>query len=151
MMRLCIFFIFISSFIHANERKEDYKFFRDIRTTIKNPFSLRDPFKRPFSRSSKKEKKIAGPTFEEKASFLKTISLDNLKIVGILWGKERRAIAKVGDKSNQTYVLKEGMYIGVDNAKLRAILPGGIVLVEKIKNIYDQDEYFETVILVSND
>lgn len=133
------------------KKKKDYKFFRDIRTSIKDPFSLRDPFKRPLSKRAKKRRKLGTPTIEEKVSFLKTISLDDLKIVGILWGTERRAIAKVGDKNNQTYVLKEGMYVGVDNAKLQAILPGGIILVEKIKNIYDQDEYLETVILVSSD
>ena len=42
--------------------------------------------------------------------------------------------------------LKEGMTLGTQNAVVRAILPGGIVLVEKISNVYGQEEFFETVI-----
>jgi len=71
-------------------------------------------------------------------------------VVGILTGKTRRALVKVGNDpkslSGQAYILKEGMKLGEDEAELKAILPGGIVLVQKIKNIYEQDEYLETVI-----
>jgi hypothetical protein len=34
---------------------------------------------------------------------------------------------------------------------VKAILPGGIILVEKIRNVYDQDEYLETVLPVSSE
>ena len=47
------------------------------------------------------------------------------------------------------YYIKEGMRIGTNSAEVKAILPGGIVLVEKIRNVYDLDEYLETVIPVS--
>jgi type IV pilus assembly protein PilP len=46
-------------------------------------------------------------------------------------------------------ILKEGMKIGQDEAELKAILPGGIVLVEKIVNVYGQEEFLETVIPIS--
>jgi type IV pilus assembly protein PilP len=46
-------------------------------------------------------------------------------------------------------IMKEGMKIGPDNAELKAILPGGIVLVEKIVNVYGEDEFLETVIPIS--
>ena len=46
-------------------------------------------------------------------------------------------------------ILKEGMKIGEDGAELKAILPGGIILVEKIVNVYGQEEYLETVIPIS--
>ena len=48
-----------------------------------------------------------------------------------------------------SFILKEGMSLGKNKAELKAILPGGIVLVEKFKNVYDQDEYLETIIPVS--
>lgn len=80
--------------------------------------------------------------------------LSEIRIVGVLLGKERRAIAKVmmsqGKVSDDSYMIKEGMTLGENNAEVKAIVPGGIVLVEKIRNVYDQDEYIETVIPVFN-
>ena len=55
------------------------------------------------------------------------------------------------DGDSNVYYIKEGMKLGENGAEVKAILPGGIVLVEKIRNVYDQDEYLETVIPVSND
>jgi len=78
-------------------------------------------------------------------------------VTGIVLGAERRAIVKVvnggggDDKDTNIYYLKEGMHVGENGAEVKAILPGGIVLVEKIRNVYDQDEYLETCITVSND
>ena len=45
--------------------------------------------------------------------------------------------------------MREGMKLGLNNAEIKAILPGGIVLVEKIRNVYDEDEYLETILPVS--
>ena len=50
-----------------------------------------------------------------------------------------------------TYLLKEGMRLGLDNAEIKAILPGGIVVVEKIRNVYNQEEYLETIIPISSE
>lgn len=134
---------------------QDYPFFRDQTTTIKDPFSLRDPFKKPrYSKKNSKSEAIE----EKKYSFknIKSINktpLSKIKIVGILLGRERRAIAKISKGANtlskESYILKEGMTLGEGDAILKAILPGGIVVVEKIKNIYDQEEFLETVIPVS--
>jgi type IV pilus assembly protein PilP len=80
--------------------------------------------------------------------------IESIRIVGVLVGKERRAMAKLmqgktlGDR---IYFIKEGMKIGSNGAEVKAILPGGIVLVEKIRNVYDQDEYLETVIPISSE
>ena len=41
------------------------------------------------------------------------------------------------------------MVIGENNAVIKAILPGGVVLVEKIKNVYEQDEYLETILTIT--
>jgi type IV pilus assembly protein PilP len=38
------------------------------------------------------------------------------------------------------------MVLGNNNAEIRAILPGGVVLVEKLINVYDQEEYLETIL-----
>jgi type IV pilus assembly protein PilP len=72
----------------------------------------------------------------------------------MIGGKERRAMAKLasnGVVGSDVFYLKEGMKIGPNSAEVKAILPGGVVLVEKIRNVYDQDEYLETVLPLSNE
>ena len=49
----------------------------------------------------------------------------------------------------QQLILREGMKIGKSNAELKAILPGGVIFVEKITNVYNEIEYLETVIPIS--
>ncbi len=130
--------------------------FLNVNTKIKNPMDLRDPFKKKaFNVDKKKTDWEAGFMEKSKGFFsniddISNVPLSNIYVVGILMGKTRRALVKVGNDpkslSGQAYILKEGMKLGEDEAELKAILPGGIVLVQKIKNIYEQDEYLETVI-----
>ena len=117
---------------------------------IEEPFSLRDPFQAP---KLKKKAKRESTTPIRKGVFtnvpqLGQVSLDDIKITGVLIGPERRAFVKTG-KGNITYTLKEGMTLGTNNAEIKAILPGGVILVEKITNIYGDLEYLETVIPIS--
>jgi Tfp pilus assembly protein PilP len=124
------------------------------KTKIENPYELRDPFKAPPTRALKSQQ-------ETKSNYFKTadgtftnipdkgqVDLQDIRIVGVLIGKERRALAKFKD-GKEVVILREGMKVGQDNAELKAILPGGIVLVEKIINVYGQEEYLETVIPIS--
>ena len=126
-------------------------FFRD-KTKIEKPFELRDPFKAPQSKSEKikeKEGYFTSGNGQYSNIKLETVSsVESLKVVGVLIGRERRAMVKDGEKSG-IIILKEGMKIGDDGAELKAILPGGIILVEKIVNVYGQEEYLETVIPIS--
>jgi Tfp pilus assembly protein PilP len=74
----------------------------------------------------------------------------------VVLGADRRALVKISSDAqvageDNIYYIKEGMKVGENGAEVKAILAGGIVLVEKIRNVYDQDEYLETVIPVSND
>lgn len=129
----------------SNEQKS--KFFKDQFTNIKNPFELRDPFKRKSFRSAKKIG--LGKDFSySNIPRVKQFTLDQLKIVGIFFGKKRRAVAKIGSSAN-TFILKEGMTVGENKAEIKAIMPGGIVVVEKIRNVYDQEEILETIIPLS--
>lgn len=144
------FFILFATASTAQDDQQQYNFFKGQKTFIKNPFELRDPFKRPnFKKKKSAEKKYGGRVVDDQFTNMPEIGkidVNDLKVVGIVLGKNRRAVAKIG---KQTYVLKEGMMLGEDQAELKAILPGGIVLVEKFKNVYDQDEYLETIIPVS--
>ncbi len=140
----------------ADVNKIEYQFFKGNKTFIKNPFKLRDPFKRKISKTKleveKKKTSFFTGVLDNEPS-LDEFQIEQIRVVGVLLGKDRRAIAKVvvgEDKlSQETYILREGMTIGVDRAEVRAILPGGIVLVEKIRNVYDKDEYLETVLPIS--
>lgn len=135
----------------------EYKFYKDVTTKIKDPFDLRDPFKRVlFKRKSELKKGYA--VLEEGSVFsnlptIESAPLSQIRVVGILLGKERRAMAKLNSggqgAGKETYILKEGMKLGENQAELKAILPGGIVVVEKLKDVYDKDEFIETLIPVS--
>ncbi len=141
------------------ERMSQIPVFNENETTIKNPFELRDPFKRRTIKSGEKTKDFGGFLKDGKYSNMPTINdfpIGKIRVVGVLLGKERRAIAKVSTGqqgsglSEESYIIKEGMTLGENNAEVKAIVPGGIVLVEKIRNVYDQDEYIETIIPVSS-
>ena len=41
------------------------------------------------------------------------------------------------------------MTLGSNEAEIKAILPGGLILAEKVVNIYGETEYLETVIPIS--
>ncbi len=153
-------FIFILTFIYsvgalaapANGKLQN--FFKD-KTKIDNPFNLRDPFKAPLSKGEGK-KEGRGFTVTGKGQYSNIgdtaydqISPNNIRVVGVLIGKERRALVHVGKDSKKVIILKEGVKLGPENAELKAILPGGIVLVEKIVNVYGEEEYLETVIPIS--
>lgn len=155
MMNLLILLVFICiGAFAAPPSTTDTNFFKD-KTSIENPFQLRDPFKSPSAKSNgKKDQKgyyTSGKGYysniQEKS--LATVSPQEMKVVGVLIGKERRAMIQSKEGDTEIVVLKEGMKIGPDDAELKAILPGGIVLVEKIINVYGQEEYLETVIPIS--
>ncbi len=146
----------IFTVVDANSEEvgqKQYNFFKDQKTYIKNPFELRDPFRR-MGDSSKSSKKKGLKAFGENNVFtniapFEEVAIDKIKIVGVLLGKDRRAMAQI-EGGKETFVLKEGMKLGVDGAEIKAILPGGIVLIEKIVNVYDQEEYLETIIPMSD-
>ncbi len=157
---LVIQFLFFSSFLCSEETQDSgsaYRLFKS-KTYVKNPLDLRDPFKRKINKkkgSTQQHKTAENGIYSNQLDTIENKALENIKIVGIMTGKERRAMAKITDGGktvgSEVYFIKEGMKIGPNGAEVKAILPGGIVLVEKIRNVYDQDEYLETVIPVSSE
>lgn len=115
-------------------------------TNIDQPFRLRDPFKIPVKKKVK-SKNIGGKKLGKEVD-LKSINLDTIKVVGILVGEKRRAFVK---SEKDVIILKEGDKLGAEEITLKAILPGGIVFVESIVNVYGQVEYIETIIPISED
>jgi Tfp pilus assembly protein PilP len=146
-------FILISYFIlSSNLFAEDAYKFINSNTYVKNPLDLRDPFKRKINKR-KNGTVVKGNVVGVYKNYDDNIDnkpVENIKIVGVMIGAERRAMAKVGT-NKETYILKEGMKVGPNQAEVKAILPGGVILVEKFRNVYDQDEYLETVLPVSNE
>lgn len=143
----------------AQEEDRQYTLFKS-KTYVKNPLDLRDPFKRKIIKKKNdlmSKKNHLDGVYDNTNSSIENKPVESIKIVGIIIGPQRRAMAQIiGETAGAggevpTYYIKEGMKIGENGAEVKAILPGGIVLVEKIRNVYDQDEYLETVIPVSND
>lgn len=124
---------------------------------------IRDPFKRELPKKQRILKKDRfGSTSYTNVFSLEGVPLDRIRIVGVILGKERSALARISKESGQdsgglseeeesspVITVKEGMELGLNGGQVRAILPGGIVVVEKIRNVYDQDEYLETIIPIS--
>ncbi len=127
-------------------------FFRD-KTNITDPFTMRDPFRIPVD-EKEEQVDITKGTLRDgvytNVRKLEKMPLKDLRIIGVFLSKDRRAIARVGEGDKaRTVTLKEGMTLGKNRAELKAILPGGVVLVEKIINVYGQEEYLETIIPIS--
>ena len=155
-MNLLLIILLFSVGAHAAPNQSLRKFFTE-KTKIENPFNLRDPFKAPISSKSDGKRQGRGFRVTGKGQYsniveapLDQLQLGEIRLVGVLIGKERRALVNIGGKENKKIIiLKEGMKIGPEAAELKAILPGGIVLVEKIVNVYGEEEYLETVIPIS--
>lgn len=157
-MFLKLSIIFILTIGAGAAPAKSYKNFFGDKTKIDNPFNLRDPFKAPPSKNDGSKDKRQGFYVSGKGQYsnigevpLERLQVNQIKVVGVLIGKERRALVNAGtdDKNARVIILKEGMKIGPEAAELKAILPGGIVLVEKIVNVYGEEEYLETVIPIS--
>ena len=123
--------------------------FKEI-STIENPFSLRDPFQKPIVKRNF-EKKATGKKNIARERTSEDLKINEMVVVGVLVGVERRAFVKSSAtaKEGDVMVLKEGQRVGSAMAEVKAIHPGGIIIVEKITNIYGQAEYLETVIPIS--
>lgn len=149
-MKITTFLLAIFS-IGAHAAPAGKDFFKG-KTTIENPFSLRDPFKAPTMKAEGKSKRGfsvlgQGQYSNIKETDLEQLRVGQLKVMGVLIGRERRAMVSADGK--RVVIVKEGVKIGPDRAELKAILPGGIVLVEKIVNVYGEEEFLETVIPIS--
>jgi type IV pilus assembly protein PilP len=152
-MKKNIFFIVIvcmfSAGVSAADQPGEYTFMNN-KTTIKNPYELRDPFKKIVLKKKglAKMRERSSGVFDNSTENLETKHTDNLRVLGVMIGKNRRALVKAPGNSDP-FVIQEGMTIGSTGAEVKAILPGGVVLVEKIKNVYDQEEYLETILPVT--
>ncbi len=135
----------------------EYLFFEGQKTNIRNPFEMRDPFRMMLPAMERPETSGIRTDFNfSNMPSLDNVSIDQIRITGILLGENRRAIAKIVRSrgveqevlSDESYMLKEGMKLGEYDAEIKAILPGGVVLVEQILNVYDQYEFIETILPV---
>ncbi|MBT3980920.1 MAG: hypothetical protein HOE90_06165 [Bacteriovoracaceae bacterium] len=151
-MRFFITITVLSLFSFGAKSAPSLENFFKGKSKLKNPFSLRDPFRAPINTGVTKKggegKGIVIGNEYSNVPKIGQVKLNEIKIIGILVGKNRKAIARIGDKK-ETFILEEGMKLGIEAAELKAILPAGIVLVERIVNVYGQEEYLETVIPIS--
>jgi Tfp pilus assembly protein PilP len=150
---ITLFIILASLNLFAQDKKSAAEYIEGA-TSIKEPFALRDPFKPPKLKKTIKKKQESGIVKDGVFTNLAThekLKIDDIRVVGVVIGKNRRAMIKTEDKKQGTLLLKEGMKIDSGRSELKAILPGGVVFVEKITNVYGQDEYLETVVPISRE
>lgn len=147
-MKLILLTLIIFSISEESYSRLDDLF--DDHTSIKEPFKLRDPFQAPKIRSvkSKKRKQQIKGVWDNIPTIDQNVNIDDVIIKGVLIGKDRRVMISTG-KSDTVFTMAEGDYLGRTGPEIKAILPGGIILVEKITNIYGEDEYIETVVPIS--
>lgn len=150
---LIIYLIYLSGPAFSVDRVEKLEDFFKDKSELQNPFSIRDPFKAPFSGQLAKEEGkgkaiILGNEFTN-VSTIAVTPLNKIKIVGTIVGENRKAIAQVEGDVKNSFFITEGMKLGTEQAELKAILPAGVVLVERITNVYGQEEYLETIIPIS--
>ena len=91
-----------------------------------NPIGKRDPF-RSFVRG-RIEEEIRSPTP------LQRFDIDQLNLVGIVWGVEERS-AIVGDPDKKNHIVEFGTYIGKNWGKVTEITSGSIVITEEYQTI----------------
>lgn len=121
------------------------------KTSIDKPFELRDPFLAPRVKRVKENgiaSQISSTVYDDSPN-ANDAKIEDIEVTGVIIGKTRRAFAKIKG-IERVVVLKEGMKIGENNAEIKAILPGGLILVEKTVNIYGEEEYLETIIPIIN-
>jgi Tfp pilus assembly protein PilP len=153
MKTLALALVLLASAAAAQSDRNAKNFFKD-KTKIDNPFNLRDPFKSPVIKGEGKRQgrgfQVTGKGQYSNISEtpLEQLNINTLRVVGVLIGKERRAMVTAGEKG-KVIILKEGMKIGAEGTELKAILPGGVVLVERIVNVYGEEEFLETVVPIS--
>ncbi len=140
-----ILMIFIANISFANIEK-----IFEGQTSIKKPFELRDPFQPPKFQTINQKKRSASSrgVWSNEKKLEEEVKIEDVKVTGVLIGVKRRVTLQVGtDKTS--YTLREGEPLGLNGPEVKAILPGGIILAEKISNIYGEPEFIETVIPIS--
>lgn len=145
-MKSLFLLMLFSGLVFAQDNVE--KIF-DKKTKIENPLDLRDPFRAPVMKRERRDG-LTDQNIQTPEEILQGINVADIIVHGVLIGKERRAYIKSKQKADVHPVLvKEGYRIGPDRVEVKAILPGGIILVEKMVNVYGQEEYLETVIPIT--
>ncbi len=98
-----------------------------------------DPFKPFIEIRSEKEKKEEAEKAAEEVKVrppLERFGVEEFKLVGIIWS-EATKIAVVEDSTGKHHSLSEGSRIGVNEGMVEKILPDQVVVVEMIKDAFE--------------
>jgi Tfp pilus assembly protein PilP len=121
---IAVSFLWISS----TEAQESGDVEVAIQQPTYNPTGKRDPFK-PFIKLTEKEKELK-PQADELLPPLRRYSLNEFKLVGIVWaGQQPKAV--IVDPEKNTYVLGVADEIGNRQGKIIEIRNNGILVAEK--------------------
>lgn len=102
-----------------------------------DPKLFRDPFK-PFIRVAAKEKAQAKKVVVPQTP-LQRFPVEELKLAGILWSKERPPEALIEDPQGKGYRVRTGTFVGNRGAKIVKIFPDGVVLEEIVTDALGEE------------
>lgn len=122
------------------EEKFEQKFVERPLSYSYNPKGKQDPFK-PFMDIRKSDKKLgksapgSPPGESVPRSPLQKISIDQLRLVGIVCGdKKKVAIVEDTKGEHHHYILHKGTHIGMNAGRVVKILPDRVIIEEKSKS-----------------
>lgn len=105
-----------------------------------DPNGLRDPFEPFIKIEEKKQAAQPAPKAFVARTPLQRFSLDEIKLVGVLWTPAGKATALVEDPQNKGYMVSVGAYLGDRGGKIVRIQPDRVVIEERFSDVLGQEK-----------
>jgi type IV pilus assembly protein PilP len=105
---------------------------------IYSPVDLRDPFE-PFVKLEEKKKlPIADPGRSRPP--LQRFPIEQLTLVGVVWGENGKARALIQDPQGKGYVVGVGTRVGDKDGKIARIQPDRVVIEERFTDLFGEEK-----------
>lgn len=139
-MRILLFFF---SGLNALAAVPNAPLSEDAPFTLESAMTLRDPFRRPELKTAMAIDE--GGLIPE----LERYELDKFKLVGVITGAKKNK-ALLTAPNGKMHVVSDKTVLGNRRGYIKRILPGMIVIEEKVVNLLGQEERIETVIAIKD-
>jgi Tfp pilus assembly protein PilP len=103
-----------------------------------DPAGLRDPFE-PFLKIEEKKPEFVPKAFVPTTP-LQRFTVEELKLVGVLWTPGGQATALVEDPRSKGYMVAIGAYVGDRGGKIVRIQPDRVVIEERFTDLFGKEK-----------
>ncbi len=136
-----LLFLFLTSLtaVSAQIKPERNNNKEDTSMHLQNYLHLRDPFRKPMLKVSTEV--TEGGSIPE----LERYPLDQLKLIGIITGPKKNK-ALLTTPNGRMHIVTERMHVGNRRGLIKRIVPGTILVEEKVVNLLGQEEKIETTL-----